>query len=486
MKGLGFVHLPKGVMQYAIGVGMLLAWWNICHEGGLLFLSDQMSRAVSCMGSSAGGVIALVALFFEEKSGKRPKGSGGPVLIAVMMAVGLILDAFAPSGFLGAIVLLQACAGALLFFVLASSAFMFDNLGSKSLGRVAVVALTAYCLSEATVFLAYEATGFEAVRGALHAIVLIAGGLLAQRAMSSEAEDVRRKGTSRSRDSLAFVSGRGVPWQFAFHVLAYSIVFGVTHALASGVVPVNMDKIAPCYVGTGAAALLVFVMVESRDETEAFWPLLRQYVFPVAMLSFVLLPFANIGAMLVSVAMAECAADAYFAFLFIAAILAARKIGISARCAIAVSAGISSIGMVLGVGIGNALRIGEYLAPTTYNILTALALVLLCAGTFWVGNDKQVFYVWGLEKRLTPKRFAEKLIEDRCRIVSEKFGLTKRESEVLVALAQKQTPQDIADRNFIALNTVRTHIARIHRKTQTHSQREIEALLENVEDERRS
>lgn len=460
--------------RYAMGLGLLLAWWAICHESGMLFLAEWPSRVFSCMASNIGGAVALIVIVLAGRSAAFSLRRAD-VYFGVMLAVGMALDLCAPLGIVWAIVPLEAAASTLLFYCIVFSSRMVEGMGSKALGRIAVVALTAYCLSEAVVFLVFELVGNGTVRGLMHTAVLVAGAILMRSAFASS--DKMRAASSR----LRALSCHGVPRQLVTHVLSYTLIFGMTHVLASGVVPVSTDKIAPSYIGTGLAALLVCAMVWRKDESEAFWPLLRQYVFPVAMLGFILLPFANTGATLVSVAMAECASSAYFAFLLIAAVLAAKKIGLSAEFAVAVSLGIASVGMEIGIGISGFLRAADCLVPTTYNILTAVALAVLCAGTFWVGNDKQVFYVWGLEKRLTPKRFADRLLENRCRIATERYGLTKREGEVLLALAQKQTPQDIADRNFIALNTVRTHIARIHRKTQTHSQREIDALLEKID-----
>lgn len=475
MKESGASRLPQELTLYAIGIGLLLAWWTICHESSVLFLTDFSSRVLSCIGSNIGGLVALAAVLLGRKRDAPLSGRAAGVVFGAMLAVGIALNVCASQEIVWATIALQAMASTLLFCSIIFSARMVEGLGPKSLGRITVTALATYCLSEAAVFLVFELAGIEAIRGVLHTLVLVAGAALLRQAFVS---------TDRLRGEPSYPQTplqKGVPWQLVVHILSYAVIFGMTHVLASGVVPIDTDKIAPSYIGTGLAAVLVYAMTRKTDGPETFWPLLRQYVFPVAMLGFILLPFANSGATMVSVVMAECAANAYFAFLVIAAVLAAKKIGASARFAIAVSLGIAAIGMETGIGVSGMLRTADCLVPMTYNILTVIALILLCAGTFWVGNDKQALYVWGLEKRLTPKRFADKLLEDRCRIASERFGLTKRESEILLALAQKQTPQDIADRNFIALNTVRTHIARIHRKTQTHNQREVDALLERMD-----
>jgi DNA-binding CsgD family transcriptional regulator len=53
------------------------------------------------------------------------------------------------------------------------------------------------------------------------------------------------------------------------------------------------------------------------------------------------------------------------------------------------------------------------------------------------------------------------------------FGLTPTESQVLEALCQGEPPADIAERNGVAVSTIRTQLTAIRQKTQTGSLREL-------------
>ncbi|MDC7127230.1 MAG: helix-turn-helix transcriptional regulator [Spirochaetales bacterium] len=55
----------------------------------------------------------------------------------------------------------------------------------------------------------------------------------------------------------------------------------------------------------------------------------------------------------------------------------------------------------------------------------------------------------------------------------ENFGLTKRECEVALLLVKGKSYQDIGDTLFISLQTVKTHAARIYKKTGTGSKLEL-------------
>ena len=56
----------------------------------------------------------------------------------------------------------------------------------------------------------------------------------------------------------------------------------------------------------------------------------------------------------------------------------------------------------------------------------------------------------------------------------------EREAEILLFLAQGQNAAVIAESEIIALNTARTHIARIHRKMDVHNQQELLKRLKEL------
>ncbi|GAQ29859.1 helix-turn-helix transcriptional regulator [Ralstonia insidiosa] len=62
-------------------------------------------------------------------------------------------------------------------------------------------------------------------------------------------------------------------------------------------------------------------------------------------------------------------------------------------------------------------------------------------------------------------------------VLASLFGLTNKECIVAARLAAGETLQEIADREFLSLHTVRVHIRDILRKTGTHRQSELVSLL---------
>ena len=72
-------------------------------------------------------------------------------------------------------------------------------------------------------------------------------------------------------------------------------------------------------------------------------------------------------------------------------------------------------------------------------------------------------------------------IEQHCAAVARDFGLTPRESEVIVLLAYGRTLAIIARDLHIAQGTARTHIENIYRKLDVHKQQELIDLVESHE-----
>ena len=62
-------------------------------------------------------------------------------------------------------------------------------------------------------------------------------------------------------------------------------------------------------------------------------------------------------------------------------------------------------------------------------------------------------------------------------VLASLFGLTNKECIVAARLAAGETLQEIAEREFLSLHTVRVHIRDILRKTGTHRQSELVRLL---------
>ena len=70
-----------------------------------------------------------------------------------------------------------------------------------------------------------------------------------------------------------------------------------------------------------------------------------------------------------------------------------------------------------------------------------------------------------------------KELANRCQELARSYGLSPREEEVLLLLAQRKTVGSIERELFIANGTAKTHIRHIYRKLDIHSRDELSDLL---------
>ena len=68
-------------------------------------------------------------------------------------------------------------------------------------------------------------------------------------------------------------------------------------------------------------------------------------------------------------------------------------------------------------------------------------------------------------------------LANRCQELARSYGLSPREEEVLLLLAQRKTVGSIERELFIANGTAKTHIRHIYRKLDIHSRDELSDLL---------
>lgn len=457
----------------AMAIGLYLAWWNQFHDEGFLFLDSLSSQVASCV-ACYGGIFLAAALMLGLKGHASPTKRSALAVALGQFLCGAAFYASVEAQLTYAVVGLQAAQGLLTFIAVLWLLPRLSGLSLPQLPRNIAIALVSYALAECAGWLASFAIPGLLMRLAIHGLLWIGATILGYQVLLG-----RRHGqVSASEETGAFVPLPPLPFPLLLSAGAYWLVFGMTHALASGIIPMGHNKLLLCYGGSLAAGMLFLLVFGSMQSGDKIWPKMRLCIFPLAMLSFLLLAFANSALTFVSISFAQCAMDTYLAFYAFSFFIIARKLHCPVLQVASIGAIIAVPAVIVGVVAGDSLKVLVALTPQFYNALSIIAFILLVAGTFWVGDDRRISLVWGLEKKLTPKRFEDDAIAERCAKATKRFGLTKREGEILVFLAHGQNAAAIADDQVISVNTVRTHIARIHRKMHVSNQRELVARLE--------
>lgn len=161
------------------------------------------------------------------------------------------------------------------------------------------------------------------------------------------------------------------------------------------------------------------------------------------------------------------------------------------RVAFVYGFGVASMfaGMAAGILIGSVIRTSIH-GDATQTATLALACILALVVVGFLLLPESLITQLTTRKQSKGQRTSENdsskqdstpqepKIEEGCAIVASEYGLTPRESEVLVFLAKGRTIPIVARDLQIAKGTARTHAERIYRKLDVHKQQELIDLVE--------
>lgn len=142
--------------------------------------------------------------------------------------------------------------------------------------------------------------------------------------------------------------------------------------------------------------------------------------------------------------------------------------------------------------LGWALGIcGIMLAPAAFGSDVRTVIILLAFFALLLLAALHIVRLWRLRahdvqrvrQQADMQASAEALFADACARVAARYGLTPRESEVLVLLARGRNARHIAESLVISDGTARTHIMHIYQKMEINSQ---QSLMDRVEEAART
>lgn len=311
-----------------------------------------------------------------------------------------------------------------------------------------------------------------AIRGCILCIPLIASFAIVEKSALSSAE-MEKSPTPERRPHAKF------PLPLASHLVLYGFVFGMLHMIGGVVESWSTADFAFALAASVVICAAFSYLFMKNGRRWKVWETIRAVVFPLTIMGFLLVP-ASLSSNAASTAISS--AELLYDMVFVHACLILMRIS-SARPLAIVAKGIllKNIGAFLGGLFSIAgLEGGRLLVGAMHLNMAVLVVGLLAVATFWVGSDQEIDKVWGLRKKLDPKYLYDKSLRQRCETASEQYGLTPRESGVLLALAQGKSPAAIAEELVISVHTVRAHIRSIHTKLDVHSLPEIEAKLKTI------
>lgn len=311
-------------------------------------------------------------------------------------------------------------------------------------------------------------------------------------AMRSE----RTKGSTPGRRT----SWRGaLPLKFAACAAVYCIPAGFMRGY-----PAALSFVSPGGIGeavfAGVALVMTLVAVASILFVEQQRiDLAYKMIVPLMAAGLLLLPFVAPGQEAIA---GTCIMSGYILFeVYVWATLSDIAANVSAPSALVFGVGKSG----MNVGLLAGTFIGIWLGSSSSMLLVAISLLIVY---LFIVVDNVVSPKGGVilplpvpapaddqnlmsQQKVTIAEAAQMdlaevfsaILHQRCETVSEHFGLSARETEVLELLAKGRSLQAIADTLGVAYSTIKTHTDRIYTKTGVHSRQELIELLEESDGE---
>ena len=266
-----------------------------------------------------------------------------------------------------------------------------------------------------------------------------------------------------------------VPWKIIALMAIYAFAYGLLEKY------LYVGQFGPhSAFGTVAAALVVMVGVVLQGKNFDFAVIYRT-ALPL-MAGALILPSAF--GLVDNFWGNFCATGAYTAFSILTMLILANicyRYGVSAIWLFGIERGVRALFMMLGRYVEQGLNA---IAPFGVNddlITSGVALIAIIAGTMILLSERELASRWGAKFLYAddndPVEQKHALV-DRCDAIAKDKGLSAREQEVLLLLAQHKTISDIEKELIVANGTVKAHVRHIYQKLGIHSREELFEVLE--------
>lgn len=254
------------------------------------------------------------------------------------------------------------------------------------------------------------------------------------------------------------------PWKPIAVVALYSVAYGLCESVFGGELGIHSGL--GCVVAAGAVYLVVCLRRDRLHLSFTYYaacPLLLASLVPLG----AVLPFGGEIA-------SFCALGAYTLVLIAIMVVLSNmtyQYGFNAVWLFGIERAVRLVSVQLG------LEANETLAEFSfgYGALCIAVAAAVVVATFLFLSEKQLTTPWGaVLKTLAGQSYGDRSrIGAKCDELSEQFGLTSRESEILTLMVQGKKQGQIARDLYIAPSTVKTHIKHLYQKLDVHSRKEL-------------
>lgn len=267
-----------------------------------------------------------------------------------------------------------------------------------------------------------------------------------------------------------------VPWKIIALMAIYAFAYGLLEQF------LYVGQFGPhSAFGTVAAAVVVMIGVVSQGKNFDFAVMYRT-ALPL-MAGALILPSAF--GLVDSFWGNFCATGAYTAFSILTMLILANicyRYGVSAIWLFGIERGVRALFMMLGRYVDLGI---DAISPVGINgdlVSSSIALIAIIAGTMILLSERELASRWGAKFLYAENGGDDPIarkhaLVDTCDAIAKERGLSAREQEVLLLLAQHKTISDIERELIVANGTVKAHVRHIYQKLDIHSRDELFEML---------
>ncbi|RNL40771.1 helix-turn-helix transcriptional regulator [Paraeggerthella hongkongensis] len=276
-------------------------------------------------------------------------------------------------------------------------------------------------------------------------------------------------------DELPSASGTSFsfPWKIVLLMAIYAFAYGLKES------SMYQSTFGPHSTsGAIVVAAVVFAGVIARGGKFDF-AIIYRLALPLMVAAFLILP--NVGVL--NQAMSDfCTSASYTAFSVLIMLIMANlsyRYGVSAVWLFGIERGVRALFSLIGRQVETLLGSPTFGLAGSDAVVSGLVIVMVVAATMILFSEKELSSRWGmafLDERSPSADTAlvkKQELANRCQTLARERGLSPREEEVLLLLAQHKTVGSIERELFIANGTAKTHIRHIYRKIDVHSRDEL-------------
>ena len=327
------------------------------------------------------------------------------------------------------------------------------------------------------------AVGYSEFALAVHAALLLGAALLANPTAS---ETMARLSRDESPHDMAITQPSSfLPFghQLFVCLLLFSAVQGfmLTFGETGGIPATSIWSLA-------ILAVVLVVACLARLTTDA----LLKLAALLAIAGLLLVPASDLIRFSISNGLISCGIAAFDVFQWIVLTALARRNMHGAVSVFAWGSAMHAIGVILGANAGRFVN--HYWTSDVQVVVLAVAGIVFClvvAMSVFLQHFSFEKTINGVRESVPPvlvdsadeddaSEERALTVDERCEVLSQQKGLTKRETEVLHLLARGRTGVFIQHELCVSYNTIKAHVKHIYQKLDVHTHQELIDLVEDL------